>query len=208
MKRLGNDLWHDSDIESELITTKVCSQIGSKWNVIIESHVETCKMPLTGRFFEQFATQIIIYCVIDQPSVTQSRRSVLDFELSCLTFLRSMSCSMSIEQNLCREENFQLSCMSNAITCIYKGFQFRILALIVLPWYLTFYSPRMTILHAKNQFTDESLLRNITIHILFFLSIGYRLFNRSIQTHGLVVQASRIEMEEMGSIPAGCWNSL
>ena len=62
----------------------------------------------------------------------------------------------------------------------------------------------MTILHAKNQFTDESLLRNITIHILFFLSIGYRLFNRSIQTHGLVVQASRIEMEEMGSIPAGC----
>ena len=34
---LGNDVWYDS----ESITTKVCSQIGRKWNVMFESHVVT-----------------------------------------------------------------------------------------------------------------------------------------------------------------------
>ena len=34
-QKLGNDVWYDS----ESISTKVCSQIGSKRNAMFESHV-------------------------------------------------------------------------------------------------------------------------------------------------------------------------
>ena len=37
VQKLGNDVWHDS----ELIATTACSPIGSKWNVMFESHVVT-----------------------------------------------------------------------------------------------------------------------------------------------------------------------
>ena len=36
-QKLGNDVLH----YAELIATKVCSQIGGKWNVMLESHVVT-----------------------------------------------------------------------------------------------------------------------------------------------------------------------
>ena len=49
--------------------------------------------------------QTIMYYVTDQPSLTQSGRSVLNFKLSVLTFLRLMSCSMSIEQKIVLSEN-------------------------------------------------------------------------------------------------------
>ena len=57
-----------------------------------------------------------------QPSNTRSQRSILIFKFSFLTFLRCMSCSMSIEQKLCEEDTFQLQYMSNAILCIDKRF--------------------------------------------------------------------------------------
>ena len=50
-------------------------------------------------FWSNLLLKIIFYCVIDQPSITVSRRSVLNFKFSALTFLRSMGCLMSIEQN-------------------------------------------------------------------------------------------------------------
>ena len=58
------------------------------------------------------------YCFTDQLSITQSRRSVLNFKLSVLTFSRWMSCSMSIEEKLCQVKIFQLQSMSNVIRCI------------------------------------------------------------------------------------------
>ena len=46
--------------------------------------------------FEDFLSNLplwtIIYCVTDQPSITWSWRSVLNFKFSVLSFLRSMSC--------------------------------------------------------------------------------------------------------------------
>ena len=36
-QKLGNDVWHDSDS----IATKVCSQVGRKWNAMFETHVVT-----------------------------------------------------------------------------------------------------------------------------------------------------------------------
>ena len=45
-QKLGFNVRHDS----ELIATKVCSQISHKWNAMFESHVVTLKWPaLTGR---------------------------------------------------------------------------------------------------------------------------------------------------------------
>ena len=80
---------------------------------MFESHVVTSVDRTSFDFwFKDFLSnlplQTFIYCVTDQPSITQSRRSVLNFNLSVLTFSRSTSCSMSIEQKLCRERQ---SCM-------------------------------------------------------------------------------------------------
>ena len=53
-------------------------------------------------FFSSLPLKIITHCVIDQPSITQSRRSVLNFKFSVVKYLRLMSCSISIEQKLVR----------------------------------------------------------------------------------------------------------
>ena len=102
-QKLGNDVRRDS----ELIATKFCSQNGCKWNTMFESYVVTIIDKTSFDFqFEDFLSnllfEIIIYCVTDQPSIAQSQRSVLNFKFSVLTFLRSMSCPMSIEQKLCQ----------------------------------------------------------------------------------------------------------
>ena len=54
-QKLGHNVWHDS----ESIATKVCSQIGRKWNAIFESHVSDQRWQkelrfLIWRFFKQF----------------------------------------------------------------------------------------------------------------------------------------------------------
>ena len=106
----------------------------------VESHIHT-RIDRTNfdfrfdDFFSNLPLQTIIYCVTDQPSITRSRRTVLNFKFSVLTFLRSMSCSTIIEQKLM----FQLQSIFNSITCS---------------------NPRTTILHTKNRFkvarSDES----------------------------------------------------
>ena len=112
------------------ITTKVCSQISRKWNAMLESSIQPCSdqhwQDKIQFWFEDFLSNLpswaIIYCVTDQLFITWSPRSVLNFKFSDLTFLRLMSCSMSIEQNLCAMKIFQLQSMSNAITYIDKRY--------------------------------------------------------------------------------------
>ena len=63
MQKLGNDPWHDS----ELITIKSYSLIGSKWNSMLESHVdsETCidwtsfNFWCKASFFEEFLSNLL-----------------------------------------------------------------------------------------------------------------------------------------------------
>ena len=94
----------------------VCSQISSEWNVMFENHVVTSVDRISFDFWlEDFLSnlslQTIIYCVTDQPSITWSPRSVLNFKFSALNFLRSMSCSMSNEQKWVEVKMFQLHSM-------------------------------------------------------------------------------------------------
>ena len=101
VQKLGNNLLHDY----ELSTTKVFSQISSKWNLNWKSKlVQTCIVWTSFDFqFEDFlaiCSKIIVYCDTDQlkPSITRSWRSVLNFKFSVVFFLRLMTCSMSIER--------------------------------------------------------------------------------------------------------------
>ena len=129
-QKLGKDVRRDS----ESIDTKICSQIGRKKHAMFESHVVTSVHRTSWRFFEQSAfVNTIIYCVTDQPSITRSQRSVLNFKFSVLSSL--MSCSMSIEQKLCKVKIFQLQSMSNAKTCIDQRFAFKNSRISSLPWY-------------------------------------------------------------------------
>ena len=132
-QRLGNDLWNDS----ESIATKVCSQIGRKCRKMFESQVEVCIDWTSFNF--QFKDEgvfmsnlLIIYYVTEQQSISQSRRSVLNFKFSVLTFLRSMN---NISK-LCEAMKFQLQPMSNAITVFIKGCcqEFWLLDLLYLIW--------------------------------------------------------------------------
>ena len=95
--------------------------------------------------------QTIIYCVADQPSITRSRRSVLNLKFSILTFSRSMSCSMSHEQILCYVKIFQLQSMTSAIKCIDQRFAFKNSGIACLTLIFNLSYPRSTILHAKRR---------------------------------------------------------
>ena len=64
-------------------------------------------------FLSNLPLKIIIYCITDPPSITLSRRSVLIFKFSVLTFLRSISRSTSIEQKMRKVKIFQLQSISN-----------------------------------------------------------------------------------------------
>ena len=79
-------------------------------------------LTLFQRFFVQSAMKIIIYCVIDQPSLAQSWslgwRSVLNFKFSYLAFLRLMTCPMNIAQKMCKKKIFQLQSMSKVKLCV------------------------------------------------------------------------------------------
>ena len=110
-QNLGNNVRRDSESIGTTIATKVCSQIGRKWNVMFEGHVVTSVDRTSFDFrFEDFLSslplQTIIYCVTDQPSITRSRRYVLNLKLSVLTCSRSINCSMSIEHNCAKWRYF------------------------------------------------------------------------------------------------------
>ena len=56
---------------------------------------------------------ISIFCF----DITWSRRSVLNYKLLVLSFLRLMTCSMNTKQKICEQKIFQLQSMSNARIC-------------------------------------------------------------------------------------------
>ena len=173
--------------DSESIATKVwsLSQIGSKWNAMFEGHAVTSVDRTSFNFlfevfFSNLPLQTFIYCVTDQPSITRSRRSVLNFKLSVLTFSRSMSCSMSIEQKLCEVKIFQLQSMSNAIRCINQRFAF------------------------KNSWTireRQSCTQKNQLQVAKYDESYAVFFKQLIRTNGLVVKVSCSEFGDMGSIP-------
>ena len=109
-KKLGINIWQDSG----LITTKVGSQKNHKWKSKIEiSRDQQIRLQWVDKlqfkdFLSNLLQKILIYCVNNQPPITRSRRSVLNFKFSVLTFLSSMTCPMSIEQKLWEEKIFQL----------------------------------------------------------------------------------------------------
>ena len=115
-----NYVWHDS----ELIVTKICSQKGCKWSAMFESHVETCIDWTSFNFwFEDFLSNILlIYFVIDQPSIFQSQWSVLNFKFTILTFLTQLGERATLwawSKNCAKRKPFVQS-ISNAIECIHK----------------------------------------------------------------------------------------
>ena len=81
----------------------------AKWNAMAESSSETstdCQwtsliVTLTIFWDICYSKNHLLYY---WPPITQYLRSVLNFKLSVLTFLRSMSCLMSIEQKSCKDK--------------------------------------------------------------------------------------------------------
>ena len=135
-QKLGNDVWHDF----KSIASKVCIQISRKRNAIFGRHVDWVTSVDRSSFdfrYEDFVSNLplktIICCVTDRLSITRSRRSVLNFKFSVLIFSRSMICSMSNEQKLCKVKIFQLQSMSNVIRCIDQRFAFKNCGVSCLP---------------------------------------------------------------------------
>ena len=93
------------------ICSKLCYQFG-KYHISLNEMRKPCRDSVDRTSFDfqiddclsNLLLKIIVYssCVTDQPFITQSRRSVLNFKFSLLTVLRSMSCMMGIEENLCK----------------------------------------------------------------------------------------------------------
>ena len=104
------------------------------------------------RFLSNLLLKIIISCVTDQPTINLFRRSVLHFKFSVLTFLRSMSCLVSIEQKMCEEKIFELQSMSNSTTPHDKRFAVKNSGTSCLALIFNLSHPRMMILQAK---TDQ-----------------------------------------------------
>ena len=74
-------------------------------------------------FLSNLPMKIIICCVTDQQSITRSGKSVMNFKFSLLTFLRLMSCSVSIEQKLSKEKPMfcMQACHSRIAQVEYQG---------------------------------------------------------------------------------------
>ena len=105
-----------------------------------------------------------------QPSNTISQRSILIFKFSFLTFLRCMSCSMSIEQKLCEEDTFQLQYMSNAILCIDKRFVVKNSDISCLALMFNLNNPNMKIQHIQNWFDVAKYDNSYTVFNFLLLN--------------------------------------
>ena len=134
-----NNVWHDS----ELVATKLCSQIGCKWNAMFESDVET-GIGWTNfyfwfeYFFSSLPLKIIVICVTDQISITQSQRSVLNFKFASSNFSEVDELLGENKTKIVRREKIQLESMSNAIIHINKNFAVKnsgISCLALISWY-------------------------------------------------------------------------
>ena len=121
---------------------------------MFESHVVASIDRTSFDFqFEDFLSNLplwtIIYCVTDQPSITWSWRSVLNFKILNLIFSRLMSCLMSNEQKMCEVKMFQLKYMLNATRCINQRFAFKNSGIVCLALIFNLSYLRTTILQPK-----------------------------------------------------------
>ena len=131
------------------IATKVCVQNSRKWNVMFESHLETCidwtslDFQFIG-FLSNLLLKIFIQFVTD--AVTKFRPTIHNLifkncpKFQALTFLRLMSCSMSNEQNLCEKKYFNSNLYPKRRERYHlsiKGVLSRFLIYFVWPWYWT-----------------------------------------------------------------------
>ena len=105
----------------------------------------------------------------------------------------------SLEQKMCKEKIFQIQSMSNAIIRVEQKFAVKSSGVFCLTDFdleIRLEQSEMKILQSKNPLKvaryDESY------------PVFWGLLRRM---YGLVVKASWSESGEMGSIPAGCWNS-
>ena len=109
---------------------------------------------------------IIIYCVTTQPSITRSRRSVLNFQLSVLTF------QWPSQRTLCKEKNISTPI---SVQCDNKRLLSRFLIHFIWPRYSTWPMQEW-----QNPAHEKNCLRlqNITIssYIHFFLLIDKNLW--------------------------------
>ena len=91
--------------------------------------------------------------------------------------------------------------MSNAIRCIYQRFAFKNSRILCLTLIFNLNIPRTTVLYAKKKsFAGGEIRWSI---YRFFQAI-----DTVIQTNGLVVKVSCIELGDLGSNPDECWVSL
>ena len=133
--------------------------------------------------------QTFIFSVTDQLSITWSRRSVKIFKLSVLTFSRSMSCSMSFEQILCKVKVFQLQSMSNAIRCIDQRFAFKNSRISCLALMFKFKILAWQSCHSTQKNWLQVVKYDESCTVCFLLLI---------KTNGWVVKASSRESGDMG----------
>ena len=87
--------------------------------------------------------------------------------------------------------------MLNVIRRIYKSFAFINFGISCLALIFNLSYPRTTILQAENRFQVVRYNKSYT-----------DFFERSIQIYGSVVKVSGSKSSDLGSIPAGCSNSL
>ena len=161
------------------------------WCLNLESNVETCIDRTTWSFdfwfkdfFSNLPLKIIIYSILQcywQTVHNLILKVCLNFKFSVLTFLRSMTCLISIEQNLCKEKKIQLQSLSNVITCINKRCASKNSGISRLALIFNWSNLRITILNTQNQ------LQDVTSHIpfLFGRSTNQKYWKIVAHTQGL-----------------------
>ena len=169
VQKLGNNVRHDSDT----IATKVCSQIGSKWNVMSESNVVTSVDRQAWfsiwRFFAQsaFANIHLLCC---QTTIHNLILKICPkFEVISSHFFEVNELLNKHWAKFCQVKIFQLQSMSNAIRCtsIDQRFAFKIscISCLVLIFYLN--NPRTTVLYARKSVAGGEIRES------YFSSIWY-----------------------------------
>ena len=122
------------------------------------------------RFFEQSAF-VNIHLLCYWPTIHNLILKIcLSFKLSVLTFWRSMSCSMSIQQNCAKWKYFNSNLCWMLSDVSIKGLPSRILVFRVWPWYSTL---KIQVLQSCKQ-KISCRWRNTTSNILFLLGKWYK----------------------------------
>ena len=110
-----------------------------------------------------------------------------------------MNCSMSIEQKLCQVKIFQLQSMFEYVECD-KMYRSKV-CIQYFSYFVSWYSTwKIRVL--------QSCTRKNLLQVAKYDDSYYVFFEKSIRTHGLVVNVSRRESGDMGSNPEECWNAL